>query len=702
MKKTNMKKLIRLATAILFLPAFLFVTSCSEDIDDSNLYTFTGETTESFLANRPDSFSNFNYILQRAGMDKILSAYGQYTTFAPLNDAVTAYVDSLYDDMSHPDNPHNGMTERSLEGLTDSLCQDIALFHLCNTKIMAVDMSGEPINTMLGRTLTTSVDSATGNTLLNMYTQITSVDNEVENGVVHIINHVITRSNRLLPSELQRHTEFSLMNEALQATGLADSLIGVQKSGLEEVTNTYNFYVPKRVLLGYTLFAETDNAFKAAGINSLDDLKQYAVQQYQNCSSWYDYVRDHNIRISTGTDYQNPWNCLNMFVRYHLLKCNVSYSQLVISSNEIPGMPLVEYYETMLPNTLLRVSGSKAQRARYLNRAVRNSTLTNTVPSTSDGQGGFGTDDMHEVVSPGIEIDQLVGDQPLNGSIHPIEGVLVYNSTVPQVCLNERMRFDVVALLPEMISNNLRCRNDNDIIALNGGKSGKDGSLGGGYVRCPQGFFDNLHIYNGNNTRMYYLPGQVNQWGNYQKDEFNIMGAYDFALRLPPVPEGTYELRIGFHSNNQRGMMQTFMAEGTYDITKMAALDIPLDMRIGVSPQQDGTPDANTGWSDWKTAREGDAGVTTDRNMHNLGWMRGPLFFSYAGTFASKTGRDIGNKDDAVLRRILTRRNFKQDSYWLRFKTALPSNTTTQFHLDYIELCPSTVYNNAKYLEDMY
>ena len=58
------------------LPALLFVASCKEDLDEDNLYTFTGETIESYLANRPDSFSNFNYILKRAGMDKILSAYG--------------------------------------------------------------------------------------------------------------------------------------------------------------------------------------------------------------------------------------------------------------------------------------------------------------------------------------------------------------------------------------------------------------------------------------------------------------------------------------------------------------------------------------------------------------------------------------------------------------------------------------------------
>jgi hypothetical protein len=45
---------------------------------------------------------------------------------------------------------------------------------------------------------------------------------------------------------------------------------------------------------------------------------------------------------------------------------------------------------------------------------------------------------------------------------------------------------------------------------------------------------------------------------------------------------------------------------------------------------------------------------------------------------------------------------FEQGEYWLRFKTVLPDNLTTEFHLDYIEFCPENVYNNNQYVEDMY
>ena len=112
----------RISIFIFACISILSFNACKEDIDESNLYTFTGETIEDYLANRSDRFSSFNYILSRIGYADILSAYGTYTCFAPDNDAVAQYIDSLYNDETQEnDNPHNGMTAPGLEGLTDSL-----------------------------------------------------------------------------------------------------------------------------------------------------------------------------------------------------------------------------------------------------------------------------------------------------------------------------------------------------------------------------------------------------------------------------------------------------------------------------------------------------------------------------------------------------------------------------------------------------
>lgn len=681
----------RLSIIIFSLLSIFSFNACKEDIDESNLYTFTGETIEDYLLNRSDRFSSFNYILGRIGYDKILAAYGTYTCFAPSNDAVTQYIDSLYDDMSNKDLPHNGMTARGLEGLTDSLCNDIALFHLLSTKVMGVDMGGGmTIKTILGRDINTSIDSISGQLVVSRASTVTSMDNELENGVLHEIDCVIRRSNMLIAGELENHSEsFSLFSMALKATGLADSLSEQSRKNFDPVDNTRGFYLPEKCELGYTIFAETDEVFAEKGITELEQLAEYAASIYaksgEEGAGWYDYARKNHIEISTGTDYKNPWNVLSMFVRYHILKFKVPFDKLVNDHNQTSKVTLVEYYETMLPYTLVKVTRNASK--RMLNRWIANNSLTDMVAE-------LGSNAMHTVLFEGVELAGQKEQIPaVNGYIHPIKSLLVYDENVPRGALNERIRIDDASIFGEMMSNSFRRISDSEVNAMNGGKTGTDGDLSGSYIRIPPGFFENLSIYNGDDTRLYYLPGQSNGWSNYQGDEFNCKGNYDFAMRLPPVPEGTYELRVGYTAELARGMLQFYLGSSS-ELTTMKALDIPLDMRIIPVNNSNLSPDVYTGWCDW--TRLDDKGVESDGNMRNLGYMRGPLYYTVgvnSGNYARNNPKD--------LRRILTRQHFDQGEYWLRFKSVI-DNSSAQFHLDYIEFCPENVYNNTRYVEDMY
>lgn len=682
---------------ILSLLSVVVFNACKEDIDEANLYTFTGETIEDYLANRSEQFSSFNYILSRIGYDKILSAYGTYTCFAPNNEAVAEYLDSLYDDPVNTDLPHNGMTARGLEGLTDSLCEDIALFHLLNTKVMGVNMGNNmTIKTILGRDVNTAIDAETGALLINRASAVTSMDNELENGVLHEINCVIRRSNMLICGEMENHPEdYTLFSQALAVTGLADSLTAESHTDFDRVDNTRNFFVPEVCEMGYTIFAETDATLAAQGITNLDQLKAYADSVYGNCavqgSGWYDYARNNHIEISTGTDFKNPWNTLSMFVRYHILEYKIPYGNLVNARNEVSKVTLVEYYETMLPYTLLKVTRNSGR--LMLNRWVANSSLTDMVAE-------LGSASMHEVKFPGIELQGIRGQiQAKNGYIHPVNGMLAYEERVPRHVLNERIRIDDTAIFGEMMSNSYRGITYTKVKALNGGKQGTDGRHANcDYMRFPPRYFKNMAIYNGEDTRLYYFPGRDDTWSsgwsNYQEDEFNCMGNYDFAMRLPPVPDGTYELRLGYTAENERGMLQFYLGFSS-ELTSMKALDIPLDMRIiPTNDQVHLTPDVYTGWCDW--TKLDDKGIESDVNMRNLGYMRGPLFYTLGintGNYARNNPKD--------LRRIIAKQEFKQGEYWLRFKSVI-DNPQGEFHLDYIEFCPENVYNNTQYVEDMY
>ncbi|MDD4534432.1 MAG: hypothetical protein PHC48_08160, partial [Prevotella sp.] len=96
----------------------IILGSCNKEPDESNLYTMKGETVQSFIENDSD-LTSFKYILQRTGLDRNMATYGQYTCYAPTNEGVQQYVDSLWNDPEAVIE-HNGMTANSLEGLSDS------------------------------------------------------------------------------------------------------------------------------------------------------------------------------------------------------------------------------------------------------------------------------------------------------------------------------------------------------------------------------------------------------------------------------------------------------------------------------------------------------------------------------------------------------------------------------------------------------
>ena len=65
------------------IAAVALFASCTEDIDKSNRYTFTEETLQSYLQNRPE-FSHLIVIFKRANMMGTIGTYGEHTLFARL------------------------------------------------------------------------------------------------------------------------------------------------------------------------------------------------------------------------------------------------------------------------------------------------------------------------------------------------------------------------------------------------------------------------------------------------------------------------------------------------------------------------------------------------------------------------------------------------------------------------------------------
>ena len=724
MKKKNILNSVMQMAGGLAVGAVM-LSSCSAEPDDSNLYTFTGFTVAEYLEQNAN-LSSFNQIVKQANYDRILSSYGSYTCFAPTNAAIDKYLDSLYNDATKEvENPHNGMDAPGLNGIltgsakADSLCADIVKFHLAGgsrtdaTSITTMDLTDKKnIPTLLGRSIIVHLDSLSihGPYLNKPWVWIENLSNPTEektavNGIIHVISSVIPRENDVVATRLRKAGRFSIFSEALERTGLADSLTKTKKDMTYEKCNQVSDHwcLPEdfESKVQYTIFAEPDEVLKANGINSFDDLVAYANSKYNNAQTWYDYMNltdDKQARqplghtVNTGTtdaDFKLRNNALNMFVAYHLMPFGLAPHVLTTEFCVVPAGrhgwtgDAYDYYATMLPNTLVKAWYVNKDKKVYLNRYIANNTLT-------DGLETVGSASMHGVIYAGNEVDIDNVENPLNGYLYPLKDMLVYDSQVKNGVLRERIRIDWLSVLPEIMNNDFRGARTREIAS-------RDGANTGTRIRFPNNFFDYVRVYNSSNTNL-GMNVRVNDgdksYSLYQGDSFRGSGTADFAIKLPPVPEGDYELRVDFTLATHFGMVQYYIGR-TNDPNDMEALDIPMDCRMDYD-------DPRVGWTNALEEEnyDIDKGFTTDKDMRNRGWLRGALSMVRQN---ERTNESFYVRFTThQIRRILTKRHFDQGDYWLRVKSVLPNYPDAVFQLDYVEFVPLDVVQNATYLEDMY
>ena len=729
-----MNKRIFNITSCAVLGAVLGLTSCNKEPDDSNLYTFTGQTIEDYLTANDSLFHNFSLILKRSGYDRMLDTYGEYTCYAPTNDAVNRYVDSLYNDPLALVE-HNGLTSNSVEALTDSMCKNIAMYHIANQKYSYLeDFSTAyetPYPTMLNESFLASAKSD-GKVYFNNTAAITQFDLEMTNGYVQVLNNVIPRETRSIYDVLQKRDEFSVFFEGLSKCGLKDTLSITNRPGTYTCSDIHgrpgsnmysgNYYVPSECKVKYTIFAENNETLAKAGITDFASLKQHCIDWYKDAAQWYSNP-DH-AAISTGDDYTNKYNVVNMFFRYHILGAGMPVSKLLydrqsnasnVNWNYAFGGEPYDYYETLLPHALMKIwqplyhQDGGNQYNIWINRWRANNTMTDQV-------GTFGSDAMHPLESKGVLVSRASGKSNIsaaNGYIHTINDVLLYDSKVNNGVLHERLRFDTSTMFYELINNDIRFASEKEIIGRN--TNGTSGTM----VRLPLNYFQNFRSYNSKTQLAFYLQGP---WRAWEADQISGWGEYDFAFRLPPVPTGDYEIRIIYPPMGDGGFMQYYIGTSSEPST-MTPLGIPFDARypnntlkadrqaVGylLAPGTDGVDE-----EDMFT----DYGVASDLIMRNHGYMRAPASFSRGTnnnvltpvsdpeellTTISNCCRYEQGYGTSMMRKILGTYHFDQSQeYWLRLKNMLMGYDNLGFSIDFIELVPVGNLNNASYTEDWY
>ena len=708
-----MKKIFKYSLFMVFAVIMTAgVFSCDDDPGVDNYYTSVRQYASDFLKSKPQ-FSEFVQAIERSQKLDLIGTYGQYTIFAPTNDAVDEYL--------------RGKGVGSIGELSQEDCDTLVLNHIIEDIAYFTsdvdDGTYEHAN-MCDRFLTITHDSIIpeGQILpvyyINKKSIITHPDDSVANGVIHTINRVIDLQNEMLPALLELDSTISMFADAVYLTGLdrkmqdyIDTTYHVGSDSIDWTNDKLVFstandnerdnvaYMEKR-FFKYTAFVETDEVLREAFKNVTD--ASVAIPRYGHvynvdyswCHTGMDSLRamaaalyddvypEDSIYFNEPT---NEKNSLNRFISYHLLPFQATYYQLTCVDGPDTNLPynfarrkydICDWYATMAPYALMKFSfPSGSQAGLYINRRG--------VMSRADERG---------VKIPGTKVlspsESLSGSSQtaVNGIYHYITDIVFFGrQTQEDIIKGERMRFDATTLSPDFITSGARGHRTRD------GKLYAPGGQHGNALTNPctclgfkPGSAANFEFTSA--THMHVRNRFMTFW-SYQGDELLIKGRYDFTIKLPPLPEGTYELRlqtcVGFST---RGILQAYL-DGD-------PCGIPFDMR----PSGD---DPRIGWKSDSDLGDEDAIASFDKSFHNQGWMKGmDTYASDASNDGSKNFGTPHRDQNNTIRKVITqfRTNGHEDHY-LRIQQMMESETN-EFAFDFIELCPSSVYNNEYYTED--
>lgn len=654
-KNMNGMRVFMVGLISLLLPLSSFLTtSCSEDDSDAplNFYSSVRLTAAGFIESDEAQFSDFKSILERGNYLSMLKTYGHYTVFAPTNDAIQLYL------------KENGYA--TIDAIPNDKCDTLARTHIVQDKAYFTTDMGDavsPVNMNDDYIQMTSDSDVTNNNALLIYvnknSRIIQKDDSVTNGVVHVIDHVINASNQFLPALMEENPNLSIFCQALRLTGMADSLTkyvdetytvdpdsAVGGKGFKVPYGTANdgtaskqcqTWYPEHRYFKFTAFVETDSTYRAHGINNLEDLKRYAKEVYDES-----YPEDAGKYDEDFKDRRNP---LNRFISYHLINRIGSREYWVHCKGDIYEQKFLynvydpeDYFETMAPHTLIRFCSNPSEEI-YINRKalVKNTKLeVRGVRVLKDDEG----DEYTQTCS--------------NGMYHYIDDILVYSADVRNNVLNRRIRIDGSCLSSDFM--NARAR----IYYM--GKSEQ-------MIGFKNGFLADFKMHNSNT--FIGCGNEQTGWRHYQGSGVCITGEkFDASVKLPPVPhDGTYEVRLGYSTGDDRGIAQVYLNN--------EPCGIPISFR-----------NFDSGYHFEPDTEDEDENKAIDKAMRNRGFMK--AMDSYGSS--SEPFRIYTND----IRRILVRQYMRADQdNWLRFRQIL-EGSTLYMSIDYIELCPKDVYDNPE------
>lgn len=693
---------------------------CEDEVDKSNRFTFTGDLISTYLEKDPENYGHFTDILSKAvigkkadgNMLKTLSTYGSYTCIVPTNDAIEAFVKEQHEKANKGES--TGVFSDNVSELSVEKCTEIARNHIIEKEFRTLDFNDGynlPEVTMNFRSVLVGsaiVDGEREYYLGDEKALVLVSDAITENGTIHVINDVLNPSNDNAAEILKTENRVSIFRDALQKTGIGallakfeidenyDGELTGPKFGTEPGIPEY----PQTKNQKFTLLIEPDYIFIQNGIDNIDDLIAFAEEKYPSPAGYADV-------------YNHPYNSLFKFISYHIIDRSLDFvkggpggwimegydangfkSSVNMSETEYDWS---DYFETYLPYSNWKFNDEEVKNINengdipegciikvtrpFTNPDYRNDVVLNycnTAPSAEmEAHTNIRvikqTDAAKKIAA---ELDGITLN-PENATIHLLDKILVYNEKeMISNVLKERLRWDVISCFPELTSNLVRWN-------TKASPTCTYIPCGGDNTEKEKQYSKRLQVLNSSSTVYYLRPHEYSGgYPNFQGDELLIDGKYDCKYRLPHVPQGTYEIRIGFSLSNARGVCQFYLNQ---DIC-----GIPVDMRNTTANM------AKLGWFDDSEMTEKEIS-DAEKAMRNRGFMMAPQSIRLSD---SQTMR----ANNLAMRRIIGIYYLtpKKDGYWLRFKNVTEGSTGTneQFNQDYLEIVPKDIYANPTVPED--
>lgn len=241
-KKTHIKGSILLLIGLLAF-SFLFAAGnvAAQEGDNATATQTQADQTIYEIIQAEPALSDLETLVEAAALSDNLQQDGPFTIFAPTNEALEEFNATAF-------------TDEEVD-LTD-----ILLYHVMNGEYYASDLiEEEAVTTLAGKYLFFSASENEGITtvVINESVPIVQADIEASNGVIHIIDHVLTipEGNEVFASD--KGSPIESLIEVLTEDGRFETLISLlEQAGLMNELQD--------VSGNFTLFAPTDEAFDQA------------------------------------------------------------------------------------------------------------------------------------------------------------------------------------------------------------------------------------------------------------------------------------------------------------------------------------------------------------------------------------------------------------------------------------------------------